>query len=84
MSCLNQNVKHFLLIPSLLVSNLNSLATVVWEDFVSQLPQMKGLCESNQLKIIKLLGKFNKVLKPKLLSAENYLNCINNTCRSLQ
>lgn len=42
---------------SLMVSNLNSLATVLWEDFVSQLPTMKGLSDRKQVLIIKLLGK---------------------------
>jgi len=26
----------------MMVSNLNSLATVIWEDFVSQFPKFKG------------------------------------------
>lgn len=43
---------------SLMVSNLNSLATVLWEDFVSQLPPMKGLNDKKQVLIIKLLGKY--------------------------
>ncbi|CAG9806281.1 unnamed protein product [Chironomus riparius] len=38
------------------VSNLNSLATVTWEDFLSQLPQFKGMPDKKQLKIIKFVG----------------------------
>lgn len=47
---------------SLMVSNLNSLATVLWEDFVSQLPRMKGLSDRKQVLIIKLLGSICGVL----------------------
>uniref|UniRef100_A0A1B6DDC7 Sodium/solute symporter n=1 Tax=Clastoptera arizonana TaxID=38151 RepID=A0A1B6DDC7_9HEMI len=47
---------------SLLVSNLNSLATVMWEDFVSQLPPMKGLRDSHQLIVIKILGSLCALL----------------------
>lgn len=36
-----------------MVSNLNSLATVVWEDFLSFLPQLKGLSDKQQLVVIK-------------------------------
>ncbi|XP_046865219.1 sodium-coupled monocarboxylate transporter 1 [Drosophila willistoni] len=39
----------------IMVSNLNSLATVCWEDFVSQLPKFKGLSDKQQLRIIKLV-----------------------------
>ncbi|XP_070493909.1 sodium-coupled monocarboxylate transporter 1-like [Chironomus tepperi] len=38
------------------VSNLNSLATVTWEDFLSHLPQFKGMPDKKQLKIIKFIG----------------------------
>lgn len=38
------------------VSNLNSLATVTWEDFLSQLPQFKGMVDKNQLQIIRFIG----------------------------
>lgn len=38
------------------VSNLNSLATVTWEDFLSHLPQFKGMPDKKQLKIIKFVG----------------------------
>lgn len=38
------------------VSNLNSLATVVWEDFLSQLPQFKGMSDKQQLGIIKTVA----------------------------
>uniref|UniRef100_A0A1A9ZG68 Sodium-coupled monocarboxylate transporter 2 n=1 Tax=Glossina pallidipes TaxID=7398 RepID=A0A1A9ZG68_GLOPL len=37
----------------MMVSNLNSLATVVWEDFLSFLPQLKGLSDKQQLVVIK-------------------------------
>lgn len=37
------------------VSNLNSLATVLWEDFLSQLPQFKGLTDKQQLSVIKVV-----------------------------
>ncbi|XP_023177962.1 sodium-coupled monocarboxylate transporter 2 [Drosophila hydei] len=39
----------------MMVSNLNSLATVCWEDFVSQLPKFKGLSDKQQLRIIKIV-----------------------------
>ncbi|ALC46063.1 CG7720 [Drosophila busckii] len=39
----------------MMVSNLNSLATVCWEDFVSQLPRFKGLSDKQQLKILKVV-----------------------------
>ncbi|CAO1435826.1 unnamed protein product [Diamesa hyperborea] len=38
------------------VSNLNSLATVTWEDFLSHLPQFKGMADKKQLQIIKFIG----------------------------
>lgn len=41
---------------SINISNLNSLATVTWEDFVSQLPQFKGVDDKKQLRVIKLIG----------------------------
>ncbi|XP_058467266.1 sodium-coupled monocarboxylate transporter 1 isoform X2 [Malaya genurostris] len=41
---------------SLNVSNLNSLATVTWEDFLSQLPRFKGINDKQQLNIIKFIG----------------------------
>ncbi|XP_075224836.1 sodium-coupled monocarboxylate transporter 1 isoform X2 [Lycorma delicatula] len=41
---------------NLCVSNLNSISTVLWEDFISQLPSMKGLSDRKQLMVIKLLG----------------------------
>uniref|UniRef100_A0A1A9W6G6 Sodium-coupled monocarboxylate transporter 2 n=1 Tax=Glossina brevipalpis TaxID=37001 RepID=A0A1A9W6G6_9MUSC len=37
----------------MMVSNLNSLATVIWEDFLSFLPQLKGLSDKQQLAVIK-------------------------------
>lgn len=44
-----------LTIISMMVSNLNSLATVCWEDFVSQMPQFKGLSDKQQLFILKII-----------------------------
>ncbi|CAH1708486.1 unnamed protein product [Aphis gossypii] len=41
---------------SILVSNLNSISTVAWEDFVSQIPVFKGASEKNQLICIKSLS----------------------------
>lgn len=38
------------------VSNINSLATVTWEDFLSHLPQFKGMPDKKQLQIIKFIG----------------------------
>lgn len=38
------------------VSNLNSLATVTWEDFLSDLPILKELTDKKQLQIIKFIG----------------------------
>lgn len=38
------------------VSNINSLATVTWEDFLSQLPRFRGVIDKKQLHIIKYLG----------------------------
>ncbi|KAH8382196.1 hypothetical protein KR009_002237 [Drosophila setifemur] len=37
----------------MMVSNLNSLATVCWEDFISQLPSFRGLSDKQQLRILK-------------------------------
>ncbi|EDV91354.1 sodium-coupled monocarboxylate transporter 1 [Drosophila grimshawi] len=39
----------------MMVSNLNSLSTVFWEDFLSQLPRFKGLTDTQQLRIIKIV-----------------------------
>lgn len=36
-----------------MVSNLNSLSTVICEDFLSLLPQFKGVSDTQQLRIIK-------------------------------
>ncbi|XP_059611240.1 sodium-coupled monocarboxylate transporter 1 [Phlebotomus argentipes] len=41
---------------SLSVSNINSLATVTWEDFLSPLPHFKGLTEKQEVNTIKFLG----------------------------
>ncbi|XP_065225169.1 sodium-coupled monocarboxylate transporter 2-like [Planococcus citri] len=41
---------------SFFVSNLNSMATVVWEDFLSHTRAMKHLSDKNQLFVIKLTG----------------------------
>ncbi|KOB64367.1 Sodium/solute symporter, partial [Operophtera brumata] len=39
-----------------LVSNVNSLATVTWEDFVSAAAPFKGISDKQQLTIIKIIG----------------------------
>lgn len=41
---------------NLLVSNLNSLAIVMWEDFFFLIPSFKGISEKTQLWFIKALG----------------------------
>ncbi|XP_025421266.1 sodium-coupled monocarboxylate transporter 2 isoform X2 [Sipha flava] len=41
---------------SILVSNLNSLSTVAWEDFISQIPIFKNTSEKNQLRCIKIIS----------------------------
>lgn len=41
---------------SFLVSNVNSLATVTWEDFVSAAPPFKGISDKQQLTVIKIIG----------------------------
>lgn len=38
------------------MSNLNSLAIVTWEDFVSHLPRFKEMVDKNQLAMIKYIG----------------------------
>ncbi|KAL3267828.1 hypothetical protein HHI36_006961 [Cryptolaemus montrouzieri] len=43
---------------SLNVSNLNSLATVTFEDFLRPIPYLKGLKDSHQLYTIKAIGVF--------------------------
>ncbi|XP_032523465.2 sodium-coupled monocarboxylate transporter 2 [Danaus plexippus] len=41
---------------SFLVSNMNSLSTVTWEDFVSEAPAFKGISNKQQLTVIKIIG----------------------------
>ncbi|XP_052745020.1 sodium-coupled monocarboxylate transporter 1 [Bicyclus anynana] len=41
---------------SFLVSNVNSLSTVTWEDFVSAAPAFRGISDSQQLTVIKIIG----------------------------
>ncbi|KAJ8715529.1 hypothetical protein PYW07_010011 [Mythimna separata] len=41
---------------SFLVSNVNSLSTVTWEDFVSFAPAFKGISDKQQLTVIKIIG----------------------------
>ncbi|CAG4961504.1 unnamed protein product [Parnassius apollo] len=41
---------------SFLVSNVNSLATVTFEDFVSTVPVFKGISDKQQLTVIKIIG----------------------------
>ncbi|KAI8045670.1 hypothetical protein M5D96_001853 [Drosophila gunungcola] len=40
----------------MMVSNLNSLSTVIWEDFVSQFPKFKGFSDKQQLRVLKLIS----------------------------
>lgn len=47
---------------SISVSNLNSLATVTWEDFLSQAPAFKNIKDRQQLVIIKILGAIYGVI----------------------
>ncbi|XP_058058532.1 sodium-coupled monocarboxylate transporter 1-like [Anopheles bellator] len=47
---------------SLNVSNLNSLATVTWEDFLSHLPRFKGIGDKQQLNVIKFVGSIYGVI----------------------
>lgn len=41
---------------TLAVSNLNSLATVTFEDFLSQIPALSNLRDTQQLRLIKIIG----------------------------
>lgn len=47
---------------ALQVSNLNSLATVTWEDFLSQMPAFKDMKDNQQVNIIKFVGTVYAVL----------------------
>ncbi|XP_063989172.1 sodium-coupled monocarboxylate transporter 1 [Diachasmimorpha longicaudata] len=47
---------------TLAVSNLNSLATVTFEDFLSQIPALSNLKDRQQLQLIKLLGVIYGIL----------------------
>ena len=40
---------------SICVSNLNSISTVIWEDFISLLPICKGFTDKQQWTVIKLV-----------------------------
>lgn len=44
------------------VSNLNSLATVTFEDFLSQIPALSNLKDRQQLQVIKLVGVIYGIL----------------------
>ena len=44
------------------MSNVNSLATVTWEDFMSRLPTFKGYTDKQQLNVIKTIGVAYSVL----------------------
>lgn len=37
----------------MMVSNLNSLATVIWEDFLTLVPKFKNFNDKQQLRVIK-------------------------------
>ncbi|XP_045506611.1 sodium-coupled monocarboxylate transporter 1 [Colias croceus] len=41
---------------SFMVSNINSLSTVTWEDFISTAPAFRGISDKQQLTIIKVIG----------------------------
>ncbi|CAB3227531.1 unnamed protein product [Arctia plantaginis] len=47
---------------SFLVSNVNSLSTVTWEDFVSSAPAFKDISDKQQLTIIKIIGIFYAIV----------------------
>ncbi|KAJ2940557.1 hypothetical protein O0L34_g6492 [Tuta absoluta] len=47
---------------SFMVSNVNSLATVMWEDFVSAAPAFKDIGDKQQLTVIKIIGVMFSVL----------------------
>ncbi len=38
------------------MSNINSAATVTWEDFLAPLPRFRSMKEKNQLPMIKIVG----------------------------
>lgn len=40
-------------VVSMMVSNLNSMATVIWEDFLTLVPKFKNLNDRQQLSLIK-------------------------------
>ncbi|XP_055617704.1 sodium-coupled monocarboxylate transporter 1-like isoform X2 [Toxorhynchites rutilus septentrionalis] len=44
------------------ISNINSLATVTWEDFLSLIPALTRKTDCYQLNVIKLVGSFYAVL----------------------
>ncbi|KAJ8865657.1 hypothetical protein PR048_033177 [Dryococelus australis] len=47
---------------TLAVSNLNSLATVTWEDFISQIPRCSHFTDRQQLLTIKIIGSVYGVI----------------------
>lgn len=51
-------VTWMFLFCSILVSNLNSISTVAWEDFISQIPIFKSASEKNQVLCIKGISKY--------------------------
>lgn len=38
------------------MSNINSVATVTWEDFLAPMPRFRSMKEKNQLPMIKIVG----------------------------
>lgn len=56
MFCVRNNEVFSICINSLNVSNINSLATVTWEDFLSQLPRFRNFVDKKQLHFIKYIG----------------------------
>lgn len=53
---------RILLFYSVSVSNVNSLAIVTWEDFVSQIPRFRKVTDQTQLRGIKVIGVIYSVL----------------------
>lgn len=59
-------INFLYLFYSAIVSNVNCVATVLWEDFVSSAPRFKKLSDSKQVWALKILSKL-------LHSLNNYM-----------
>lgn len=66
------NIKYCY-IYSINVSNINSVATVTWEDFLAPMPRFRSMKEKNQLPMIKIVGI---VVSMKLYSNINSNNTL--------